>query len=93
MPKNDYKRKQLRILEGKKNNFFLRAQQLYDLIVDVPNDAMVKQQFIVRYQTIAETRAQYYDIVDKINELSLEIDDQAELNFQELYGAIIISHE
>ena len=60
------------------------------MIAQLPNDKAAKNQFIIRYQTIAETRAHFYSYIDEINNLRVEIDDQAEPDFQTAFDDLFV---
>ncbi|XP_044741885.1 uncharacterized protein LOC123302859 [Chrysoperla carnea] len=74
-------KRKLRIFEAKKQTLFQRLQRLYDISKDL-SDPNVLNNFKISYMSLDETRSQLLEIVEKINTISLELDNASIPNFQ-----------
>lgn len=69
------KKTTLRVLEAKKESLFLCVQFLYDTSLKVSDKKELKT-FQIRLETLEDTRVAFLDVVHRINELSLELNDK-----------------
>ena len=71
----DKKENQLKVLTAKKESLFRRMQKLYDDSHNVHNEAILRN-FRIRYGTLEQTRLDFEGVMDRINQLNLEIDSE-----------------